>query len=163
MNVPMVDPQLAIEADRDLLSSAVGNLLQNAFKFTHQNSSVTLRAYAAADRILIDVEDNCGGFRLAMRRKCFCPSLRATKIGLASDLGYRSLGAASRQTGELLAFVTFPKKDASSRSIFRVIHLQSFLLRHLRISVLPGFPVPNSRQERRIPQLQLGRRHPNRT
>ncbi len=31
----LVDPRLAVDADRDLLLAAVGNLLQNAFKFTH--------------------------------------------------------------------------------------------------------------------------------
>ena len=59
--VSSVDPQLAVDADRDLLFSAVGNLLQNAFKFTHPGTEVTLNAYAAADRILMDVSDNCGG------------------------------------------------------------------------------------------------------
>lgn len=61
LTVADVDPQLALDADRDLLFSAVGNLLQNAFKFTHHGSEVTLNAYASADRILIDVEDRCGG------------------------------------------------------------------------------------------------------
>jgi signal transduction histidine kinase len=59
--VPVVDPGLAVDADRELLISAVGNLLQNAFKFTRQHSEVSLNAYAAADRILIEVEDSCGG------------------------------------------------------------------------------------------------------
>ncbi|HKQ25939.1 MAG TPA: HAMP domain-containing sensor histidine kinase [Burkholderiales bacterium] len=59
--VSSVDPDLAIVADRYLLSAAVGNLLQNAFKFTQPRTNVTLNAYATADRILIDVEDHCGG------------------------------------------------------------------------------------------------------
>jgi signal transduction histidine kinase len=36
-------------------------LLQNAFKFTHRHTQVTLKAFAAGDRILIEVADNCGG------------------------------------------------------------------------------------------------------
>lgn len=56
-----VEPQLAVKGDRDLLYAALGNLLQNAFKFTHNHSEVTLRVHAVADRILIDVEDHCGG------------------------------------------------------------------------------------------------------
>jgi signal transduction histidine kinase len=59
--VAAVDPQLAVDADRELLSSALGNLLQNAFKFTRPHTEVTLNAYADAERILIDVEDSCGG------------------------------------------------------------------------------------------------------
>ena len=59
--VSAVDPDLAVDVDRDLLFSAVGNLLQNAFKFTQPGTAVRLNAYAAADRILLDVSDHCGG------------------------------------------------------------------------------------------------------
>lgn len=54
-------PDLQIFGNRDLLYSAVWNLLQNAFKFTHRDTEVALNAYAVADRILIDVKDHCGG------------------------------------------------------------------------------------------------------
>ena len=59
--VSVVDERLAIDVDRDMLLSAVGNLLQNAFKFTEHGTEVAVHAYAVADRILIDVEDHCGG------------------------------------------------------------------------------------------------------
>jgi signal transduction histidine kinase len=59
--VTPVDDDLTVYADPEMLSSAVGNLLQNAFKFTQQHSEVQLKAYVHADRILIDVEDHCGG------------------------------------------------------------------------------------------------------
>lgn len=59
--VSAVDPELAMHADRQLLYSAVSNLLHNAFKFTLPHGHVTLRAYAANDRILIEVQDQCGG------------------------------------------------------------------------------------------------------
>jgi signal transduction histidine kinase len=55
------DSDLLVSADPELLSSAVGNLLHNAFKFTKRNTEVRLRAHAVADRILIEVEDRCGG------------------------------------------------------------------------------------------------------
>ncbi|PZR74723.1 MAG: histidine kinase, partial [Chthoniobacterales bacterium] len=48
LTISEVDPALAVDADRDLLFSAVGNLLQNAFKFTRRNTEVVLNAYAAA-------------------------------------------------------------------------------------------------------------------
>src|SRR5687767_12748708 len=44
--VSAIDPSLAVEADRDLLFSAVGNLLQNAVKFTEQNTEVSLNAHS---------------------------------------------------------------------------------------------------------------------
>lgn len=59
--VSAVDPGLAIDVDRDMLLSAAGNLLQNAFKFTRPNTEVLLRAYAVGDRIRMEVEDRCGG------------------------------------------------------------------------------------------------------
>ena len=59
--VAAVDPTLAIRGKRDLLSSAVWNVLQNAFKFTHVHTEVSLTAHAAGDRILIEIKDHCGG------------------------------------------------------------------------------------------------------
>jgi signal transduction histidine kinase len=59
--VSAVEEHLAVDVDRDMLLSAVGNLLQNAFKFTERGTEVSVHAHAVADRILIDVEDHCGG------------------------------------------------------------------------------------------------------
>jgi len=61
-----VDPDLALDVDRELLLSAVGNLLQNGFKFTRPDTEVLLSAYAVGDRIRIEVEDHCGGLPLGM-------------------------------------------------------------------------------------------------
>ena len=59
--VTSVEDGVAIEADRQVLASVIGNLLQNAFKFTRPRTTVTLRVGASADRVLIEVEDECGG------------------------------------------------------------------------------------------------------
>jgi signal transduction histidine kinase len=56
-----VEHRVAIEADRQLLASVIANLLQNAFKFTRPRTTVTLRVGASADRVRIEVEDECGG------------------------------------------------------------------------------------------------------
>src|SRR6185436_16594353 len=53
--------ELAVNADPQILSSAVMNLLNNAFKYTRPGGRVVLRAYKANERILIEVEDECGG------------------------------------------------------------------------------------------------------
>jgi signal transduction histidine kinase len=55
------DRGLVVEADRELLSSAVAILLQNALRFTPAGSDVTLRARAVSERILVEIEDGCGG------------------------------------------------------------------------------------------------------
>lgn len=66
-----VDPKLAVYGDREMLAAAVGNLLQNAFKFTERETEVSLRAYASADRVLIDVADRCGGLPEGDAEKMF--------------------------------------------------------------------------------------------
>jgi signal transduction histidine kinase len=56
------DPGLAVTADTQLLGSAVTNLLNNAFKHTRPGGRVVLRARTKEDaRLLIEVEDECGG------------------------------------------------------------------------------------------------------
>jgi signal transduction histidine kinase len=56
------DSAWAVSADPQVLASAVTNLLNNAFKFTPVGGRVVLRARANADqRLLIEVEDECGG------------------------------------------------------------------------------------------------------
>jgi signal transduction histidine kinase len=60
----MVEPVavgVTIDADIHLLISALTNLLQNAFKFTRPHSRVSLRTFATADRVRIEIEDECGG------------------------------------------------------------------------------------------------------
>ncbi len=93
--VSPVDMTLAINADRDLLLSAVGNLLQNAFKFTHAHTEVTLNAYAAGDRILIDVKDHCGGLPPGHAEKMFRPFTQIGEdksgLGLGLSIAKRSV------------------------------------------------------------------------
>ena len=97
LDVAPVDPQLALNADRHLISSAVTNLLQNAFKFTHARSCVRLNAYASSDRIRIDVEDQCGGLPAGGVEKMFLPFTRG-----GSDVSGLGLGLAlSRRSVEL--------------------------------------------------------------
>lgn len=61
LTVTEVDPKLAVETDRQILSSIVSNLLQNAFKYTRPHTHVWLHTHATADRVLFDIEDQCGG------------------------------------------------------------------------------------------------------
>jgi signal transduction histidine kinase len=59
--IETVDPRLAVNADPQLLGSAVGNLLNNAFKYTPIGGRVALRALRDAGRVRIEIEDECGG------------------------------------------------------------------------------------------------------
>jgi signal transduction histidine kinase len=60
-SVKPVELGVDVEADRQLLAAAVANLLQNAFKFTRTNGHVSLKTSPTRDRVLISVEDECGG------------------------------------------------------------------------------------------------------
>jgi len=71
--VTPVDSVLRIDANRDLLLGSLGNLLSNAFKFTHRHSAVRLVAYEAETRLLIDVEDKCGGLSPEVVETMFAP------------------------------------------------------------------------------------------
>ena len=83
-----VDPQLALDVDREMLFSSIGNLLQNAFKFTHLLTEVSLSAYAVADRIRIDVADHCGGLPTGTADNVFPPFKQrsADKSGMGLGL-----------------------------------------------------------------------------
>jgi signal transduction histidine kinase len=59
--VEPVDPALAVDADPQLLASAVMNLLHNAFKHTPVGGAVVLRAYAQGSALVLEIEDECGG------------------------------------------------------------------------------------------------------
>lgn len=62
LSIEPVDPSWAINADPQVLGSAVTNLLNNAFKFTPAGGHVLLSARANEDgRLLIEVQDECGG------------------------------------------------------------------------------------------------------
>ncbi|MDB5793647.1 MAG: putative histidine kinase [Noviherbaspirillum sp.] len=95
--VALVDPKLALDADRDLIFSAASNLLQNAFEFTHPHTDVTLTAYATGDRILIDVSDHCGGLRPGEQAKMFMPFVQGGSerggLGLGLAIAQRSVEA----------------------------------------------------------------------
>ncbi|OXC78321.1 MULTISPECIES: sensor histidine kinase [Burkholderiaceae] len=97
LTVSPVESDIVISGDRDLLYAAVGNLLQNAFKFTHSHTEVTLNAYAVADRILIDVADHCGGLSPGAADKMFMPFKQNGKdksgLGLGLSIARRAVEA----------------------------------------------------------------------
>jgi signal transduction histidine kinase len=97
LTVSYVDTKLAVDADRELLLSALGNLLQNAFKFTHPGSEVLLKVYAVSDRVLIEVEDKCGGLPPGDVEKMFLPftqsGVNKSGLGLGLSISRRSVEA----------------------------------------------------------------------
>jgi signal transduction histidine kinase len=92
-----VEEGLAVDVDRDMLLSALGNLLQNAFKFTEVGTEVSLSAYAVADRILIEVKDHCGGLPPGSAERIVLPFTQAgadkSGLGLGLAICQRSVEA----------------------------------------------------------------------
>ncbi len=56
-----IDPAIQLTVDRYLFFSALSNLVSNAIKFTKKNGHVWVRGKRSGERILIEVEDECGG------------------------------------------------------------------------------------------------------
>jgi signal transduction histidine kinase len=79
---------VTVEADRQMLASALSNLVQNALKFTHPHGRVGVRAHAAGERVLIEVEDECGGLPPGSAEDLFRPFEQrgADKTGLGLGL-----------------------------------------------------------------------------
>jgi signal transduction histidine kinase len=61
LTVAPVDTNIVVSADPAMLHAAVFNLLHNAFKFTKSHTAVMLRVQEVAGRVLLEVEDHCGG------------------------------------------------------------------------------------------------------
>jgi K+-sensing histidine kinase KdpD len=102
LSVTSVDANVIVEADGQILVAAIANLLQNAFKFTHKNSRVSLRASATATRVLIEVEDECGGLPPGRAEDLFRPFKQqgADRTGLGLGLAI-CVKAVKAMSGEL--------------------------------------------------------------
>lgn len=94
-SVVSVANDVTVHADRQILASVVANLLQNAFKFTPSGGHVALRVQATADRVLIKVEDQCGGLPPGKAEELFRPfdQRGADRTGLGLGLAMCHHGA----------------------------------------------------------------------
>lgn len=97
LTVQPVDPLIMVEGNRVLLAAALINLLQNASKFTHAFSEIMLSAYGVDDRVLIDVQDHCGGLPPGSVESLFKPFKQAgadrSGLGLGLSIARRSVEA----------------------------------------------------------------------
>jgi signal transduction histidine kinase len=91
------DQDTEVHVDPEMLAAAVGNLLQNAFKYTKRHSDVRLHTQVAGDRVLIKVEDHCGGLPSGIPEKLMLPFVQSgrdrTGLGLGLDICRRSVEA----------------------------------------------------------------------
>lgn len=84
-------------ADERLLTSAVGNLVQNALKFTRAGGTVVVRARAEREYVVIEVEDECGGLPPGRQEQLFQPfvqeSANRSGLGLGLTITRRAVAA----------------------------------------------------------------------
>ena len=86
---------VAVHADRQILAAIVVNLLQNAFKFTRPATTVVLSVTTSADRVLIEIADECGGLADGDIQELFRPfeQRNRDRTGLGLGLAFSRWGA----------------------------------------------------------------------
>lgn len=101
--VSPVEHGLRVCVDKQMLSSSVSNLLHNAFKFTRSHSHVTLRAYGRKERVLIEVEDECGGLPAGRENTLFTSfqqhGVDRSGLGLGLSISRRAVEACGGTLG----------------------------------------------------------------
>ena len=92
-----VDADLEIEADFNLLDSALTNLVQNAIKFSNSGGVVLVRATRSAEAVRIEVEDRCGGLTDTDHERLFLPFVKNSGdrrgVGLGLAIARRAVEA----------------------------------------------------------------------
>ena len=81
----MVQPDIFVQGDRHLLSSAVANVLHAAVTTTKRDGEVFLTARAIEGRVIIDVEDACAGLEPEVVEKIIARF--EDRTGCGSSLG----------------------------------------------------------------------------
>ena len=98
LTVTRIAPGIVIEVDRQLLAAALANLLGNAFKFSRAGGRIVLRTDATAEnRVLIEVEDECGGLPPGAAEELFRPFEQRSRdrsgLGLGLAIARESIEA----------------------------------------------------------------------
>jgi signal transduction histidine kinase len=94
LRVLPVEDRLIVEADQQVLTAVVINLLNNAFKFTRPATTVVLRVGASLERVIIEFEDECGGLPSGDLNELFGPFEQrgADRTGLGLGLAFSRWG-----------------------------------------------------------------------
>lgn len=82
-----VDWKLELEADRQFIISALANLIQNAIKYTKSEGKVFLKARTHLDRVIITIEDECGGIAEDKIQSLFKPYVKENEDRSGMGLG----------------------------------------------------------------------------
>ena len=68
-----VSSDIELETDRQLLLSAIANLIQNALKFTKIGGHISVSSGISGENVVIEIEDECGGISEGTIKNLFKP------------------------------------------------------------------------------------------
>jgi signal transduction histidine kinase len=90
-----IDAALKIEVDQQLVYSALSNLIQNALKYSREGGKIKVRGSSVGEKILIEVEDECGGLSTNTEKGLFIPfeqnSENRKGLGLGLNIARRAI------------------------------------------------------------------------
>jgi signal transduction histidine kinase len=113
--------EVELETDRQLLLSAIANLVQNAMKYSKHGGHIWVRGGSSGNNAVIEIEDECGGVKPEAEKNLFKPfnssGFDQSGMGLGLTIVQRAvflLGGTigfRNQSGQGCAFmITIPKK-----------------------------------------------------
>ncbi|MFO7862942.1 MAG: HAMP domain-containing sensor histidine kinase, partial [Salinivirgaceae bacterium] len=82
-----VDPKAEVWADADMVNTIIRNLLTNAIKFSHKNSTVKITSESKAELLAICISDSGVGIREDELEKLFKIGYNTSKPGTANEEG----------------------------------------------------------------------------
>lgn len=92
-----IDRALEVETDQQFLTSIVSNLVQNAVKYSRKGGRIFMRGHRTGDRLVIEVEDECGGLPAGKVDELFRPFVRGSHetpgVGLGLSIAVRGIKA----------------------------------------------------------------------
>jgi signal transduction histidine kinase len=77
----VIENEERVDLDLRLIRSALGNLVRNGVKYTPSGGVVELRGGVSNGRLIIEIEDNCGGLPPGMVEEAFAPFVRLDSSG----------------------------------------------------------------------------------
>ncbi|MGB6605212.1 MAG: sensor histidine kinase [Steroidobacteraceae bacterium] len=102
--------KLLFNGDPRLLRSAIGNVLENAVKFSGEGGAVRVRAERHADRVVVEIEDCCGGLPEGNAAELFEPFVQRGEDRTGFGLGLAIVQQAMEAHGGKVSVRNLPGK-----------------------------------------------------
>lgn len=99
-----VDPNIGVVTDRHMVLGALGNLIQNALKFTNEEGSITILGRSEGDQVVIEVRDQGGGISIDKIKDLFKPFAQQNKDKSGMGLGLLISKEAIEKCGGTISF-----------------------------------------------------------